>query len=181
MGGMSLKEKVVIAILVTVGLYFFAALLWVMSFRKSWEVAKSDFTKLERIVAKEDRTCREKPRWEQAYNDEVLKIREIDESQDADTFWMDVIGDIAERNHIQLPSRKPGREKGRDIAEMRQISIEVEWVGALESLVAFLYELETTKEGSFDVLDLDINPYRRGQPGFLSGRMTLTCIFRRGN
>ena len=172
----SLREKAVIGTLVVVAMYALAAGLWFMRFRHGWSEAADRFAKTEKRIAHEERTIAEKGKWDKAYEDEVLQIRELDENQNPDTFLYGLVQDIATRNHITISSQKTSREGVAD--EMKKMKVDIEWVGALETLVKFLYELETTDEGKFDVESMNFNPYAK-RPGFLTGKMTLTCIYRR--
>ena len=63
------------------------------------------------------------------------------------------------------------------IGNMDEVNLDVKWTGALESLVKFIYELENSDAGKFDVSALNFSPGKR--QGYLGGSMTLKCIFKR--
>lgn len=172
----SLKEKAVLGALGMAALYALAVAVWFMSASGAWASAKKKHDSAVKRIAREDRMIAEKDKWDQAYRDEVLQIRELDSGQNPDTFLYGLVQDIAGRNHITVSSQKTNKEGVAD--EMKRMTVDIEWTGALESLVKFLYELETTDEGKFDVEAINFNPYTK-RPGFLTGKMTLTCIYRR--
>ncbi len=176
MDGMSLKEKAVLGIIAMLALYAATVLLYFSTFQQSWTSARQAYENTQKTVARERRVIAEKDAWDEEYREEVLQIREIDEGRGADTFWIGIIQDIATRNHITITSQRANREEVAD--EMKRMTVDVEWIGALETLVKFLYELETTEEGKFDVTAINFNPYAK-RPGFLSGKMTLACVYRR--
>ena len=60
---------------------------------------------------------------------------------------------------------------------MLETCVDVKWTGAVESLVKFMYALENTEKGKFDVKSLSFSSGKR--KGFMSGSMTLICIFKR--
>ena len=178
MAGMSLKEKAVLGGLGMVALYAVTVVLGMTMFRKAWTEAMDKRDNVAKNLAKEQRVISQKEKWESDYEEEVNKIRVMQDDQGSDTFWIGVIQDLATANHITIGRQKPSRETVAD--EMCKMTVDIEWIGALESLVRFLHDLETTDQGKFDVQSISVNPYTKNKrPGFLNGKMTLVCVFRR--
>ena len=140
MGGVSLKEKAVLGILGMIALYAVTVLLWFTSFSGSWKDATRRYDNALKRVARERRIIAEKDTWDKAYRDEVLQIPEIEDGKGADTFWYGLIQSIAQKNHITITNQKSSREGVAD--ELKKMTVDVEWIGALETLVKFLYDLE---------------------------------------
>ena len=159
-----------------VGLYAFTAALWFISFKKSFKSAKTANTQAKVVIAEEKRIISEKDTWEAAYLEALGAIPEIPDSKRADAHMMEIVRKIAQSHNITFSGEKSSRETVAD--EMNRLTIELDWTGAFETLVGFLHELETTDKGKFDVSAINFSPMSK-RPGYLSGKMTLTCIFRR--
>lgn len=175
-GGMSLKEKALLGGVAMVVLYAVTATLWFTTFRKSAGTARTAYERACANRAEDVALIGEKAAWEEAYREALGLIPEIPEGTRADALMMGVLRPIAQRNNIRISNEKPNDELVA--AEMNRLTIELDWSGAYETLVRFLYELETTNKGRFDVTAINFSPERKN-PGYLSGKMTVTCIFRR--
>lgn len=177
MAGMSLKEKAVLGGVAVVGLYALTAVLWFTSFRKTFKNARNEYTRALSSSAEEKQLIGERDYWDEAYKEALHAIPRVPDETRADTYMVAVVRRIAQSHNISFEKENASPEKVA--GEMNRLTIEFEWTGAFETLVGFLYELETTDKGKFDVSAININPMSKKQPGFLSGKMTLTCIFRR--
>ena len=83
---------------------------------------------------------------------------------------------MALKHRILISQRQSGREV--DAGEVLEQPIEVKsWEGSLEALVKFMYELENTDEGMFDIKELNMKP--SSKKGYLRGSFTLTCAYMR--
>ena len=93
-----------------------------------------------------------------------------------DTTWLQKLDELAEKHHISISQRQPGKEVEK--GDVLELQIEVRnWEGALESLVKFMHELENTSEGMFDVGYLNFKP--SSKKGYMRGSFTLTCAYMR--
>ena len=98
--------------------------------------------------------------------------------KNTDTTWLAKMDEIAAKNFIQISNRQAGTEV--EAGEVLELPIEVKnWEGALESLVHFIYELENSGAGMFDVRAISFKP--SGKKGYLKGSFTLTCAYMRGD
>lgn len=177
MGSMSLKEKAVLAGLAVVIVYALTIGWWFLGSsgraaeKKKWHNARAQ-------VQKERTTISERGLWEERYEEEASRIPVIASDQGADTVWMRAIEDIAASNHVFVSEFKPGKEDSEDWSgDMQKISVDIKWTAAVESLVKFMYELQNSDQGKFDVQYLSFTQGKR--QGFVSGNMTLVCIFKR--
>ena len=164
MGGMSLKEKAVLAVMAMVALYALAAAYWFMGCRDTWADAAKKLAKAKSRYEMERKMISERADWDERYVEEASQIPVVEARQGSDTVWMGAVDKIAEKNYITVSDRKPGKEEMS--GDMQQTTVELKWTGAVESLVKFMHELENTEEGKFDVQEL----------GFKQGRELGDCL-----
>lgn len=180
----ALREKALLAALVILALYAAVAGYWFMTLDrkvgwcpKTWGDAMRSYQKACDKYAHELERIGEKQKWEDAYEQERAAMPIFAEGLETDTTWQRKLDAFAAKHHISISETRPGNEATAD--EVHEVVLDVKrWEGALESLVQFLYELETTNEGMFDVPSLTIQPISN-KPGFLKGSMTVTCAFMR--
>jgi len=180
MGG-GLKEKAVLAALATVVLYAAAAGLWF--FRQGgpkgeWAKARAAYEKACRKYRDEQNLIAKKARWIESYEEEKTRMPIFEAGKNTDTTWLAKMDEIAAKNFIQISNRQAGAEV--EAGEVLELPIEVKnWEGALESLVHFIYELENSGAGMFDVRAISFKP--SSKTGYLKGSFTLTCAYMRGD
>ena len=171
----SMREKAVLAIVATVLAYalVFAWGLW--RGRDAWDQSHAKFLKLRERCERETAEIARRGEWTAAYNEEVAKIPRLEAGAGSDTAWMGMVDGIAKENAVFITDRRPGKEE--EAGELLSQTVEIRWSAALSSLVKFLYDLENSESGKFDVQAINFSPDRR--PGYLTGNMTLTCIYLR--
>lgn len=174
MGAKSLREKAVLAVLVVCAVYAATIAGWFLDSSRRTK-AKKRYHEQRDIVLREKKMISEKRLWDERYDQEASLVPMLEESQGADTVWMRIIGDMAASNNVFVSELKPGSET--ITGDMMETSVDIKWTAAVESLVKFMYELENTPKGKFDVSSLNFSTGKR--KGFMSGNMTLTCIFKR--
>lgn len=176
MNGMSLKEKAVLAVIGVIFLYGAAAVLWFVSQKEAWRKATRAYELACTNYAKECKLISEKKHWTDMYEDEKSLMPMFAFGKDVDTQWLQKTDEIAARNFIQIASRQNGKEVSA--GEVLELPITGNgWEGSLDSLVKFMYELETTSEGMFDISAINFKP--GSKKGFLKGNFTLTCAYMR--
>ena len=176
MARMSLKEK---AILTGVGiliLYIVTVAFWFLR-SNSRMLAKKKLKNEELKVLREKKEIGRQAEWEELYEEAVGDIPVIENGKSADTEWMRIIGDIAKDNNIKIDDIKEVRDDAEPSSEMQCKVFDVAWTGAVESIVKFLYTLQNTKVGLFDVKTLNFSPIVK-QQGFMKGKMTIICMFK---
>ena len=179
MGGMSLKEKAVLAVLAVVVLYAIAGALWFMrqgGRTGEWaKAAKAYHRECDRYAA-ECRLISRKAELSDSYEEEKALMPTFETGKTTDTTWLQKMDELAAKHYIQISSRQGGKEV--EAGEVLELTIDVKnWEGALEPLVKFLHELENTSEGMFDVRSLNFRPSNKR--GFLKGSFALTCAYMR--
>ena len=174
-GAMSLREKAAAAILGVVMLYALTAVYWFVGGAAAWKDAATNYKRSKDACERERKTISERSLWDQRYEEEASRIPVVDDGKGADTAWMRVVGDIAATNYLFVSTMKASSEQEMD--DMKQTTVDMSWSGAFESLVKFMYELENTDRGKFDIQSLNFSQGKA--KGYLSGSMTLNCIFKR--
>ena len=176
MGGMSLKEKAVVATLGMVLLYGLAVGLWFLRQEGEWKKASKAYTEARTKYEKECKLISEKQKWNDRYEEEKSVMPMFAAGKATDTTWQRKMDELAAKHHIAISTRQSGAEVVA--GEVLELPIEVKsWEGALESLVKFIHELENTSEGMFDIRAISFRP--SSKKGYLKGSFTLTCAYMR--
>lgn len=81
----------------------------------------------------------------------------------------------ASENNLTLTRREP--EKERAAGELYEVAINCNWEGSLDSLVRFLFAIQS-RGAVIDVRQLQVSPARSGGSG-LSGNFTVACAYTR--
>ena len=172
----SLKEKALMAVLGTVLLYGAAAASWFFYAQDAWKKSSRAYDKAKETYLKERKLISERGKWAAAYEDEKSNIPTFESGKATDTTWLGIMDKIALESKILITHRQPGKEV--DAGEVLELPIEVRnWEGSLEALVRFMYELENTDQGMFDLKNLNFKP--SSKKGYLRGSFTLTCAYMR--
>lgn len=176
MGDMSLKERAVVAFLTVLAAYAFAVAAWFFYSEVAWAKSARMYKKAVDKYREEKVLIFQKDRWAEAYKEEKARMPAFEFGEATDTKWISKLCTIAEKNHIVISNLQGGKEiKAGDVLEL---PIEVKnWEGSLEALVKFMYELENTEEGMFDIKQINIKPSNK--KGYLKGSFVLTCAYMR--
>ncbi len=173
----SRRERAVTAMLVVALVYAATAGFWFAKQNAAWKKAANAYEAARSKYEKECELISREKECEEEYEAERMKMRTFREGRATDTEWVGIIDEIAASNHIQISSLQANAEVVA--GEVLELPVEVKsWEGALESLVKFMYEVETTTRGMFDFGYISFQP---GKPGYFRGKFTLTCAYVRGN
>ena len=176
MNNTSLREKAVIAVVVVLALYAMAVVLWFVSQQDAWKRAAKVYAGAKKTYESERKLIGERQKWNDAYEEEKAQMPTFAFGKATDTTWLQKLDELAEKHHISISQRQPGKEVEK--GDVLELQIEVRnWEGALESLVKFMHELENTSEGMFDVGYLNFKP--SSKKGYMRGSFTLTCAYMR--
>lgn len=176
MNNKSLREKAVIAVVVVLALYAMAVVLWFASQQDAWKRAAKVYAGAKKTYESERKLIGERQKWNDAYEEEKAQMPTFAFGKATDTTWLQKLDELAEKHHISISQRQPGKEVEK--GDVLELQIEVRnWEGALESLVKFMHELENTSEGMFDVGYLNFKP--SSKKGYMRGSFTLTCAYMR--
>lgn len=179
-GTMGLKEKAVLASLGMVILYGIAAVIWflkmdVTSKQGEWYRARKKYREACQQYRSECRLISEKRQWAESYDQEKAAMPTFEVGMATDTTWLEKVGEIAKKHHVEISSKKTGKETSAD--DVLELEIDCQWEAALESLVRFMHELENTDQGMFDFSSLVFKP--SSKKGYLKGSFTVTCAYMR--
>lgn len=177
---MSIREKAVISVFGVVALYIGAVCFWFMGQEREWSKAARTYERAVRTYNDQAELIAQRHEWVERFEDEKSKIVMFKEGTDTDTTWQRKMNEIAARHNVFISSSQAGKAVvGEDVEELEELEIEVKtWEGSLESLVKFMYELETTAEGMFDLKSLNFKPSPKS--GYMKGNFVLTCAYMRG-
>jgi hypothetical protein len=153
-----------------------AVVLWFVSQQDAWKRASKLYAGAKKTYESERKLIGERQKWNDAYEEEKAQMPTFAFGKATDTTWLQKLDELAEKHHISISQRQPGKEIEK--GDVLELQIEVRnWEGALESLVKFMHELENTSEGMFDVGYLNFKP--SSKKGYMKGSFTLTCAYMR--
>ena len=176
MAKMSLKEKAILSGVAILILYIVTIAFWFLQ-SNSRMISKKKLKNEELKVQREKREIGRQSELDGLYREAVESIPIIENAKSADTEWMRIIGDIAKENYIKIDDIREVQDGTELSSEMKCKVFDVAWTGAVESIVKFLYTLQNTKVGLFDVKTLNFSPIVK-QQGFMKGKMTIICMFK---
>ena len=176
MNSKSLRDKALLAVVGVIMLYAIAVVLWFASQEDAWKRSAKLYDKSKKTYESERKLIGERQKWNDAYEEEKAQMPTFAFGKATDTTWQRKMDELAEKHHISISERQPGKEVEK--GDVLELQIEVRnWEGALESLVKFMHELENTTEGMFDVGTLNFKP--SSKKGYMKGSFTLTCAYMR--
>ncbi len=173
----SLREKAVMAVIVVALLYAAAVAYWFLAAESSWKKAAKRYRAECRRYDSEAALIADRRHWNEAYESEKASMPMFSQGKATDSVWLRKVGDIARTNLVYISSVKPGEEISA--GDVLELPIEIDsWEGSLEALVKFMYGLENSTEGMFNIRSIEMRP--SSKKGYLRGSMSLTCAYMRG-
>jgi hypothetical protein len=143
---------------------------------EAWRVRRAAFDERTRTLARQRLLIENRADWESRYAalKDLMPVFAAD--RQVDTYWLGTMDKAASKHGLSIVKRQVGAEKLA--GDVHEFTIECrEWEGSLESLVRFLYDLQS--EGvMLDMRQLFVRPHP-ANPGLLRGSFTLTCAFLR--
>lgn len=175
-GNMSLREKAVMATVGVVVLYSIAVATWFLSAEGSWKKASKTYARERSRFEQEEKLIGETQKWKDDYETERQTMSPISsDNRSADTFWLRKVEDMAKRHLVDITGIKAEKENEAD--DVFELEIKVQrYEASLQALVEFIYELETSDQGMFDVKQISIAK-QNAKKGYLSGSFTVTCAY----
>ena len=177
MNDTSLKQKALLAMLGVFLLYAFAAILWFTMCEKSWKRSAKSYAKAVETFREEEELIAQRVEWDERYEAEKAAMPVFEVGKATDTEWLDRIDALAKEKLVQLSQLQAGKEV--EAGDVLEVSVETNFEASLEALVKFLYELENSQTGMFDIRNLSMRPSNK--KGYLKGSMSITCAYMRGN
>lgn len=180
MSGMSRRDRALLAVVVMLLLYGFAALLFFMGRKDAWVKAQRDHQRAVQRLAGERQLVADREAWSDRLEHIQLQMPVIGEDKLATTHWKKIVEDIARPLSFHIvgyaTDNKKEEDKEEDLGEVWELSLDIQYRSSLRRLVEFLYALDNSEVGLFDVRKLEIS---QRKPGELTGNLTLTCAYKK--
>ena len=176
MNELGLKEKAVLAILGVIALYVIAVVLWFTNCEAAWNKAARTYQREAKKLADEDKLISERVKWNDAYEEEKALMPIFESGKATDTVWLRKVDDLARSNLVVIAQIDHGEEIA--VGDVLELPIEIKsFESSLEALVKFMYALENSTEGMYDIKAMNVKPGNK--PGYLKGSMSLNCAYMR--
>lgn len=167
------KLLCVIALLVMVGTLG----LWFPKAKAAWQTTELQLARQEAELARSTRIVNRRATVEERYEALRAQMPIFPEGKSVDTYWLPIMDNIARTNGVNIAQRSIGKEE--NLGDVTELTIECrDWEGTLDSLVWFIYDLETRKEAMMDIRAITVKPNAK-KPGTLQGTFTLNCAYMR--
>ena len=177
MGGeISLKQKAALAVLAVVALYAGAVAFWFLSAERKWKTAARRYEQARTTYQRECKLISEKAKWDAAYESEKAAMPTFMLGRATDTTWLQKTGEIAATNLVQI-SQRGAQKEALEVDDVTVLPIDASWDASLEALVKFMYSIENSDEGLFDIARLNFKPSQK--KGYLRGTFTINCAYMR--
>ena len=173
----SLKEKAILATLLVIFLYGALAVFWFLFQEKAWRRASLDYEKKVEKYNREVKLISQKSKYAAEYDEEKSRMPMFSiEAHNTDTTWLRKMDDFAAKYNVIIAQTDIGPEEAAGDVLERTITVR-NFEGSLEALVKFMYELENSEIGMFDMKSLNLKPSQK--KGYLKGSFTITCAYMR--
>ncbi|MBR4317890.1 MAG: hypothetical protein IKW23_04420 [Kiritimatiellae bacterium] len=168
-------QKLLILFVITVALGSLG--IWYPKAKKQWTAKHAEWQRQEMRLQRERAIIALRPEIEARYADLRDRMPVFPEGKSVDTYWLPIMDNTAAANNVNIAQRAIGGEE--NLGDVTELTLECrDWEGRLDSLVWFLYDLETRKDAMMDVRALTIKPNAK-KPGILQGSFTLNCAYMR--
>ncbi len=176
MSGMTARDKQLLLVFVVVAMIGVLGL-WLPKAKAAWQAEQMRLEMLERRLAREEMMLNMRPHLVARYEELRDLMPIFPEGKSVDTHWLPIMDNTAKANEVNIAQRSIGGEA--PIGEVTELTLECrDWTARLDSLVWFLYDLETRQDAMMDVRALTIRPSAK-HPGLLQGTFTLNCAYMR--
>ncbi len=151
--------------------------MWFPKAKQAWTQQEITLAKLEGQLKQEQMVIGQRAVTEQKYQDLRTQIPTFPADKDVMTYWWSMVDNIATANGVNIATRSTGREMIN--GEIIELKLECrDWSANLESLVNFLYDIETRPQTMMDVRAITITQDNKN-PGLLKGTFTINCAYMR--
>ena len=180
-GAKSRRDRMIIAIVVVVALYAFAALLWFTGRGDAWARARKGYEKELRTVEREKALIDDRAFWEERAEIKRLRMPLVGEDEMPATRWERIIEDLTTQYHVNTGKGLKASEDEENHGGVWEVPVEVKFDNtSLQRLVEFLYAVNTAKGAMMDVRELEVS-VRGKNVGAMNGKMVLTCAYIKGD
>lgn len=171
-----LHEKAAMAVIGVIVLYAIAIALWFTISESAWKKAAKAYERESQRYAKEEKLISQKRKWNELYESEKAAMPTFEIGKATDTTWLRKVEEIAKTNRVLITQIDSGDES--EAGDVLELPLEVKsFEASLEALVKFMYQLESSNEGMFDISEMSIKP--SSKKGYLKGSLSLTCAYMR--
>ena len=181
-GAKSRRDRMIIAIVVVVALYAFAALLWFTGRGDAWIRARKGYEKELRTVERERALINDRALWEERAEVKRLRMPLVGEDEMPATRWERIIERLAAEYHVSVGKGLKAQQVEEDHGGVWEMPVDVKYDNtSLLRLVEFLYAVNTAEDAMMDVREIEINAARGKNAGALHGKIVLTCAYLKGD
>lgn len=151
--------------------------IWYPKAKKQWTAKQTEWQRQEMRLQRERAIIALRPEIEKRYEELCEHMPIFPEGKSVDTYWLPIMDNSAKANNVNIAQRAIGNEE--NLGDVTELTLECrDWEGRLDSLVWFLYDLETRKDAMMDVRELAIKPNPK-KAGILQGSFKLNCAYMR--
>lgn len=185
-GAKSRQNRMIIAVVVVVALYAFAALLWFTGRGEAWNKARKAYERELQTLNREKALIGKRKDWEARAEEARDRMPHVDVDEKPEKIavkWERVIERLAAEYHVNVGRRLKAQPEKKDGKEdespdgVQEMPVEVVYDNtSLQRLVEFLYAVNTADDAMMDVRELEIGAKGKSV-GALSGKMVLTCAY----
>ena len=180
-GAKSRRDRMIIAIVVVVALYAFAALLWFTGRGDAWARARKGYEKELRTVEREKALIDDRAFWEERAEIKRLRMPLVGEDEMPATRWERIIERLAAEYHVSVGKGLKAQQVEEDHGGVWEMPVDVKYDNtSLQRLVEFLYAVNKSEDAMMDVREIDISVQGKNV-GALRGKIVLTCAYLKGD
>ena len=180
-GAKSRRDRMIIAIVVVVALYAFAALLWFTGRGDAWARARKGYEKELRTVEREKALINDRALWEERAEVKRLRMPLVGEDEMPATRWERIIERLAAEYHVSVGKGLKAQQVEEDHGGVWEMPVDVKYDNtSLQRLVEFLYAVNKSEDAMMDVREIEI-AVRGKNVGALNGKLVLTCAYLKGD
>ncbi len=151
--------------------------LWYPKARMAWEKQRGEWQQQKKRLERERAVIAMRPRILAKYERLRNKMPLFPEGKSVDTYWLPIMDNTARANQVNIAQRSIGGEEV--LGDVTELTLECrDWEGRLDSLVWFLYDIESREDAMMDIRALTVRPSTK-KPGILQGTFTLNCAYMR--
>ena len=176
MGNLSLRDRAILLTVVVLALYGLAAILWFTTFQRDWAKSAKAYDAAVKTYQREKNLIDRRGALEESYQEEEEKIPVLEEGELANVLWQRRLSGLADEHNVAINKQNYGKEEQEGV--LNKLEIDLEWTASLQSLVKFLYALETADHAMFDVRSIGVSNSGKNT-GYLKGKMTICCAYLR--
>ena len=176
MAALSQKDQRLVGVLIAV-IALGVLGLWFPKARVAWQMEHDTLRRLQTQYSRERAILGLRPTIQAQYDTLRDQMPVFPEGKSVDTYWLPIMDNTARANNVNIAQRSIGGEE--TLGEVTELTLECrDWEGRLDSLVWFLYDIETRKDAMMDIRAITIKPSTKNK-GLLQGTFTLNCAYMR--